>query len=119
KDTLELYNTFKVEAKRSEKKLPLKSPEISAQVGAALLRACPHLSVSMNKPDVTVTVEIREHAAYIHAASLEGAGGIPVGTGGRGAILISGGIDSPVAAWMMAKRGGELTAVHFASPPYT
>ena len=73
----------------------------------------------MHNPEITVRVEIREKAAYIHGETKPGAGGIPVGTGGKAAILISGGLDSPVAAWMMAKRGVELTAIHFASPPYT
>ena len=88
-------------------------------MGAALLRANPHISVDVHNPEITVRVEIREKAAYIHGETKPGAGGIPVGTGGKAAILISGGLDSPVAAWMMAKRGVELTAIHFASPPYT
>lgn len=111
--------TFKVESKRSDKRFPKTSPEISAAVGEAVLNQYPHLAVDVHQPDVTVRVEVREVAAYIHGDALPGAGGIPVGTGGRAAVLISGGIDSPVAAWMMAKRGVELTAVHFASPPYT
>ena len=110
---------FKVETKRSDKKFPLKSPEISAEVGAALLDAYPNLHVDVHNPDVTVRVEIRDFGAYVHGEPEQGAGGIPVGTGGKAALLISGGIDSPVAAWMMAKRGVELTPVHFASPPYT
>ena len=111
--------TFKVEAKRSDKQFPLKSPELAAEVGGALLSRFPHLKVDVKQPEVTVYVEIRDFGAYVHGAQIKGAGGIPVGTGGRAAILISGGIDSPVAAWMMAKRGIQLTAVHFASPPYT
>lgn len=111
--------TFKVECKRSDKKFPLKSPEICAQVGSFLQESFPHLRVDVNEPEFTVRVEIRDYAAYVHGNSLRGAGGIPVGTGGRAAVLISGGIDSPVASWMMARRGVELTAVHFASPPYT
>lgn len=111
--------TFKVEAKRSDKKFPFKSPEISRELGGLLLEKFPHLSVDVHNPEVKVTVEVRDFAAYIHADSKKGAGGIPVGTGGNGCILISGGIDSPVAAYMMAKRGIKLTAVHFASPPYT
>ena len=118
-EALEEASTFKVECKRSDKKFPLKSPEISAQVGGYLLEKFPHLSVNVHAPDVTVRVEVREEHAYVHTDPKPGAGGIPVGTGGRAAILISGGLDSPVAAWMMAKRGVELTAVHFASPPYT
>lgn len=110
---------FKVETKRSDKKFPLKSPEISAAVGEYLLGQFSGLRVDVNQPDLVVHVEIRDFGAYVHGRPKKGAGGIPVGTGGRAAILISGGIDSPVAAWTMAKRGLELTAVHFASPPYT
>lgn len=118
-DELEEVNSFKVEAKRSDKKFPLKSPEICAELGGYILERFPHLHVDVHNPELTITVEIRDFAAYVHGASKRGAGGIPVGTGGKAAILISGGIDSPVAAYMMAKRGVELTAVHFASPPYT
>ena len=118
-DTLNAARTFKVESKRSDKSFPLNSPQISAAAGEYLLRAFPHLSVDVHEPDVVVTVEIRDFGAYVRGGVIQGAGGIPVGTGGRAAVLISGGIDSPVAAWCMAKRGVELTAVHFASPPYT
>ena len=118
-ETLAEVRTFKVESKRADKKFPLDSMQISREVGGALLRANPHLSVDVHNPDIVVRVEIREKAAYIHGETKPGAGGIPVGTGGRAAVLISGGLDSPVAAWMMAKRGVELTAIHFASPPYT
>lgn len=111
--------TFKVESKRSDKKFPLKSPEISNLVGGHILEAYPHIKVDVHNPEVTVRVEVREQGAYVHVDNKEGAGGIPVGSGGRAAILISGGLDSPVAAWQMAKRGVELTAIHFASPPYT
>ena len=111
--------TFKVEAKRSDKRFPLKSPEICAEVGGAILSKYPHLKVDVRNPEITVHVEIRDFGAYIHGQPLKAAGGIPVGTGGNAAILISGGIDSPVAAYMMAKRGIKLTAIHFASPPYT
>ena len=111
--------TFKVEAKRSDKRFPYKSPEICREAGGAILEKFPHLTVDVHNPDVTVHVEIRDFGAYIHGTPLKGAGGIPVGTGGKAAILISGGIDSPVAAYMMAKRGIRLTAIHFASPPYT
>lgn len=111
--------TFKVEAKRSDKKFPYKSPEICRELGGEILSKFPHLKVDVHNPDVTVNVEIRDFGAYVHGAPLKGAGGIPVGTSGRAAILISGGIDSPVAAYMMAKRGIKLTAIHFASPPYT
>lgn len=118
-ETLEDAKTFKVEARRSDKKFPMTSPQISAQVGGYILEHFPHLKVDLRNPEVTVTVEIRDFSAYIRGGVIKGAGGIPVGTGGKAAILISGGIDSPVAAYMMAKRGVELTAVHFASPPYT
>lgn len=111
--------TFKVEAKRSDKKFPFKSPEIARETGAAILKAFPHLKVDVHNPELTVTVEVRDYNAYIRGKALKGAGGIPVGTGGNAVILISGGLDSPVAAYMMAKRGVRLTAVHFASPPYT
>lgn len=111
--------TFKVNAKRSDKAFPMKSPEICRELGGLLLERFPHLRVDVEHPQVTVTVEIRERDAYIHKDQLPGAGGIPVGTGGKAALLLSGGIDSPVAGYMMAKRGLELIAVHFASPPYT
>ncbi|QKN23249.1 tRNA uracil 4-sulfurtransferase ThiI [Caproicibacterium lactatifermentans] len=112
-------HTFKVEAKRSDKKFPIKSPQICAELGGCLLEHFPNLKVDVHHPDVTVYVEVRDFGAYIHSNPKRGAGGIPVGTGGKAALLISGGIDSPVAAWRMARRGVELTAVHFASPPYT
>ena len=116
---LENIKTFKVEAKRSDKKFPLKSPEICREVGGEILSKFPHLKVDVHNPDLVVNVEIRDFGAYVHGEPVRGAGGIPVGTGGRAAILISGGLDSPVAAYMMAKRGIRLTAIHFASPPYT
>ncbi len=118
-DILENARTFKVEAKRSDKTFPLKSPAICAAMGERLLTSFPHLKVDVHHPDITVMVEIRDFGAYIHGKVLPGAGGMPVGTGGRGLLLISGGIDSPVAGYMMAKRGLQLTAIHFASPPYT
>lgn len=116
---LSLAKTFKVEAKRSDKKFPLKSPEICREVGGEILSKFPHLKVDVHNPELVVNVEVRDFGAYVHGEPHKGAGGIPVGTGGKAAILISGGIDSPVAAYMMAKRGIQLTAVHFASPPYT
>lgn len=118
-DTMRNIKTFKVEAKRADKSFPLKSPEICAEVGGILLEKFPHLTVDVHNPDEIITVEVRDFAAYIRAGQIHGAGGLPVGTAGRAAILISGGIDSPVAAWMMAKRGLTLSAIHFASPPYT
>lgn len=116
---LKTAKTFKVEAKRSDKKFAYKSPEICRETGGRILSAFPHLKVDVHNPDVTVYVEVRDYGAYVRANAIKGAGGIPVGTGGNAAILISGGIDSPVAAYMMAKRGVKLTAIHFASPPYT
>ena len=96
--------TFKVESKRSDKRFPLTSPEISRELGGALLAAYPHLKVDVHHPDEVIMVEIRDYAAYIHGEQIKGAGGMPVGSGGRAAVLISGGIDSPVAAYMMSKR---------------
>ena len=119
KDTMSKIKTFKVEAKRADKTFPLTSPEISREVGAALLSAFPHLRVDVHNPDEIITVEIRDFAAYIRGGQIKGAGGLPVGTAGRAQVLISGGIDSPVAAYTMAKRGLVLNAIHFASPPYT
>lgn len=118
-DELSEAKTFKVEAKRSDKKFPFKSPEICREVGGYVLSKFHHLKVDVHNPDVTVTVEIRDNYAFIRGNNIKGAGGMPVSTSGRAAILISGGIDSPVAAYMMAKRGIELVAIHFASPPYT
>lgn len=117
--TLKGITKFKVESKRSDKKFPLGSPEISAAFGAALLEKYHHLKVDVHEPEAVVVVEIRDKYAFVRCGQLKGAGGMPVSTGGRAEILISGGIDSPVAAWMMAKRGIQLAAVHFASPPYT
>ncbi len=111
--------SFKVECRRSDKKFPLRSPEICAKVGGYLQEKIPGLRVDVEHPAFTVRVEVRDFAAYLHGNARRGAGGIPVGTGGKAAVLVSGGIDSPVAAWMVARRGVELTAVHFASPPYT
>ena len=118
-ETMKSIKTFKVEAKRSDKQFPLKSPEICREVGGALLRAFPHLRVDVHNPDEVITVEVRDYAAYIRGGQIKGAGGLPVGTAGRAQVLISGGIDSPVAAYTMAKRGLVLNAIHFASPPYT
>lgn len=118
-DVLPYAKTFKVAAKRSDKQFPLNSPALQQELGAALLSAYPHLKVDVHHPEVTVMVEIRDFGAYIHANQLPGAGGMPVGTSGKALVMISGGIDSPVAAYMMAKRGLELHAIHFVSPPYT
>lgn len=119
KDTLPYAKTFKVTAKRADKKFPLQSPEIQREIGGVLLQAYPHLKVDVHNPQVTVTIEIRDFGAYIHAEQIKGAGGMPVGTSGKALVMISGGIDSPVAAYMMAKRGLQLHAIHFVSPPYT
>ena len=112
-------STFKVEAKRSDKHFPLTSPQISAEVGGKILSRFHHLKVDVHNPDVTVMVEIRDRGAYIHAGKIPGAGGMPVSSSGEAMLLISGGIDSPVAAYMMAKRGLALSTIHFQSPPYT
>lgn len=119
REQLEDAQTFKVEAKRSDKKFPMKSPEICRETGGYLLSKFNHLKVDVHNPDIIVTVEVRDKYAFVRGNNIKGAGGMPTGTSGRAAILISGGIDSPVAAYMMAKRGIELCAVHFASPPYT
>ena len=118
-EQLKSAKTFKVEGKRADKKFSLKSPEISAEVGGAILSAFPHLRVDVKNPEILVTIEIREKFAFIRGNQTKGAGGMPTGTAGKASILISGGIDSPVAAYMMAKRGLVLNAIHFASPPYT
>lgn len=119
--TLEAVDTFKVESKRSDKAFPFDSPAISREMGGAVLGRCRHLKVNVINPDTIVRVEIRDNEAYVYAdvARVSGPGGMPTGSNGRAALLLSGGIDSPVAGYMMAKRGVELCAVHFASPPYT
>ncbi len=119
KETLLNVKTFKVEAKRSDKRFPLKSPEICSELGGKLLSKFHHLRVDVHNPDVVVMVEIRDFGAYVHAGKIKGAGGMPVGSSGQATLLISGGIDSPVAGYIMAKRGLTLDAVHFESPPYT
>ncbi len=111
--------TFKVEAKRSDKRFPLNSMEIAAEAGGVILEACPGIRVDVHNPDITVKVEVREFGAYVHPGPVKGAGGMPVGSNGRGLLLLSGGIDSPVAGYMMAKRGLTIEAIHFESFPYT
>ncbi len=118
-DDLRDVKTFKVCAKRSDKRFPMTSPEICREVGAHLLRNIKTLSVDVHNPDITVTVEVRDNNVFIHGNQIKGAGGMPVGSAGRVALLVSGGIDSPVAGYMMSKRGLQLTAIHFAAPPYT
>jgi thiamine biosynthesis protein ThiI len=118
-DDLMAAKTFKVESKRSDKSFPLSSIQLSQYVGGELDELFPHLKADMHTPEITVHVEVRENAAYVHGDPTPGAGGLPVGMGGKGVCLLSGGIDSPVAAWMMAKRGVALEMVHFFSYPYT
>ena len=113
-----LTGTFKVEARRSDKRYPLDSPQINAHVGGVILSRCPDLKVDVHHPDHVMSVEIRDEA-YLYVRVIPAAGGMPVGTGGHAALLLSGGIDSPVAGYMIAKRGVELCAVHFWSFPYT
>jgi thiamine biosynthesis protein ThiI len=112
-------HTFKVEAKRSDKTFPLTSPQISEAIGGVILECCPRLKVKVKDPDVVVKVEVRETKAYIHAGQFKGAGGMPVGSNGKALLLLSGGIDSPVAGYMMAKRGLKIEALYFESFPYT
>ena len=111
--------TFKVEAKRADKNFPIKSPEIAARVGAYVLKGCKVLKVDVHNPDCHLFVDLRVDKTYIYSKKINGLGGLPLGTNGRGMVLLSGGIDSPVAAWMMAKRGMVIDAVHFHSYPYT
>ncbi len=118
-ERLRSCRTFKVEARRADKSFPMKSPEISKELGGFLLSKHPHLRVNVKNPDIIVYVEIRDFGAYVHGPKQQGAGGLPVSTSGRALTMLSGGIDSPVAAWMMAKRGLSLHHIHFASPPYT
>ena len=111
--------TFKVETKRADKRFPMNSIQVSQAVGGLLAEMFPEVRAEMRDPDLTVYVEIREKAAYAHTPSVPGAGGLPVGMGGRALSLLSGGLDSPVASWMIARRGVELEMIHFVSPPYT
>ena len=111
--------TFKVEGKRSDKAFPLDSMELAREIGGAVLSAYPRIKVDVHNPDTVVRVEIREFGAYISAGTIKGAGGMPIATNGKGLLLLSGGIDSPVAGYMMAKRGVKIEAVHFESFPYT
>lgn len=119
KDELSWIKTFKVETKRADKKYPLKSPQISAEVGGALLDAFKNLSVDVKNPDLIVNVEVRESAAYVYGGRIRGRGGMPTGTAGKAMLLLSGGIDSPVAGYMIAKRGATLEGIHFFSHPFT
>ncbi|MBE6945486.1 MAG: tRNA 4-thiouridine(8) synthase ThiI [Ruminococcaceae bacterium] len=118
-EELDCAKSFKVESKRSDKSFPLTSIGISQAIGGQLAEAHPHLRVDVHNPEYTVYVEVRDLAAYVHGPAEPGAGGLPTGVGGRAAVLLSGGIDSPVAAYMIAKRGVEIECVHFFSYPYT
>jgi thiamine biosynthesis protein ThiI len=116
---LQSSRSFKVESKRADKRFPMSSIELSQYVGGELHDRFPHLKPDMHTPELTVTVEVRDLAAYVHGAAEPGAGGLPLGVGGRMVTLLSGGIDSPVATWMTARRGVRMLPVHFFSFPYT
>ena len=118
-DQLRTARTFKVETKRADKSFPMTSIQLSQYVGGELDEKYPNLTVDVHHPELTVYLEVRDYAAYVHADPEPGAGGLPVGVGGRAVSLLSGGIDSPVASWMIAKRGIALEMVHFFSYPYT
>ena len=111
--------TFKVESRRSDKSFPLTSPELSKRLGAHLVAAHPQVKVDVHQPQVTINVEVRANVAYVYADTLQGPGGLPVGVSSQGLLLISGGIDSPVAGWLAMRRGIRLAAIHFHSIPYT
>lgn len=118
-EALDNAKTFKVEAKRSDKTFPMNSPIIQQKLGDAVLDAFAHLKVDVHEPEVTVRLEIRDNGAYLSALRITGAGGMPVGSSGKALLMLSGGIDSPVAGYMMAKRGLVADCIHFVSPPYT
>ena len=118
-DDLMSVSSFKVESKRSDKAFPLGSIQISQEIGGRIADAYPNLTVDVHHPEYVVYVEVRDHAAYVHGPNQLGAGGLPTGVGGKAALLLSGGIDSPVAGYMIAKRGAELECIHFFSYPYT
>ena len=111
--------TFKISSKRSDHSFELDSRELNQTLGDAVFNAIPNVQVKMKAPDIELRVEIREEAAYISYETIRGAGGLPVGTSGKGMLMLSGGIDSPVAGYLALKRGVDIEAVHFASPPYT
>ena len=111
--------TFKISSRRSDHSFELDSRELNQTLGGAVFEAIPTIQVQMKKPDINLQVEIREEAAYISYETIKGAGGLPVGTSGKGMLMLSGGIDSPVAGYLALKRGVDIEAVHFASPPYT
>ncbi len=112
-------NTFKVKAKRADKSYPYNSPQIEMLLGAHILERFSNLSVDVHNPEVTVYIEVREGNVYVHDTPVKGAGGLPSGMSGHGMLMLSGGIDSPAAGYCLAKRGMQISAVHFESPPYT
>lgn len=118
-DSMRCARSFKVESKRADKTFPLTSIQLSQQVGGALHQAFPACAVDVHDPELTVHIEIRDEQAYVHGPSEAAAGGLPLGMGGTAVSLLSGGIDSPVSSYMIAKRGVNLEMVHFFSPPYT
>ena len=118
-DFLRGSRTFKVESKRSDKSFPLDSMQLSREIGGVILESCRGIKVDVHNPDIVVKVEVREFGAYVSAGVFKGAGGMPVGSNGHGMLLLSGGLDSPVAGYMLAKRGVKLEAIHFESFPYT
>lgn len=115
----EMARTFRVTARRPNKRFPMTSQQVNEAVGGALLRSVPGLSVRLKQPDMTVFVELRDKAAYVYVDQVDGPGGLPVGASSKALLLLSGGIDSPVAGWMALKRGIALEAIHFHSPPFT
>ena len=119
REDMERVRSFKVESKRSDKSFPLTSIQLSQYVGGLLAEAYPNVQVDVHEPELTVHLEVRDLAAYVHATPVPGAGGMPVGSNGVAVTLLSGGIDSPVSTYMIAKRGVRLIPVHFFSFPYT
>ncbi|MGL5973308.1 MAG: tRNA uracil 4-sulfurtransferase ThiI [Oscillospiraceae bacterium] len=119
KEEFENAKTFKIEAKRSDKNFFMISPEIQQYFGDFVLKTFEHLEVDVKSPEIKLVIEVREKMAYIHGTTLKAVGGMPVGTSGKAGLLLSGGIDSPVAGFMMAKRGLSVLNIHFESPPYT
>ena len=111
--------TFKVDTNRADKSFPMKSPEISMKVGGIILRNFEDIKVDVHNPETYVYVDIKQSAAYVYTDRIRGYGGLPIGTNGKGLLLLSGGIDSPVAGFMMAKRGVEISCVHYHSYPFT
>lgn len=119
KQCLDKARSFKVDAKRSDKNFQYNSPQICSILGGFILDKFPHIKVDVHNPEVVITVEIRDYAAYVHSLKIPGAGGMPIGTNGKALLMLSGGIDSPVAGYMTARRGVEIDAIHFYSYPYT